>query len=266
MGAFTLGVLLMGAGFVEMVQGYHFLLWNEEFLLIFFGGVLILYGLWPQGKIDFSPSGQTQSPPKPQTQSPILRETVKEKEVIAKIRCFYCGTPYNDSARALDNCPRCGSHARLGSFDRSGAPSQSDKVTVSKKTLYRLIGIVAIVIVVVAPYFYYKQLTTNVVVITEFRKHPVTDVVGDTARWPFTVKVENRGSNDVSNLVLIVRILGNGSELGRDSGALSTMQVGQVRTFIMSIYLDIDVIRGKILSSTATLELEGEVINTMKLS
>jgi rubrerythrin len=38
----------------------------------------------------------------------VIREVVKEKEVIVKIRCRYCGNTY---AETLDKCPHCGGHA-----------------------------------------------------------------------------------------------------------------------------------------------------------
>jgi hypothetical protein len=39
---------------------------------------------------------------------PSTKEIVREKEVIVKVRCKYCGNTYNET---LDKCPNCGGHA-----------------------------------------------------------------------------------------------------------------------------------------------------------
>jgi hypothetical protein len=52
-----------------------------------------------------------------QSQIPVVREVnqilrekeiIKQTEVIVKIRCSYCKTPYNET---LDRCPNCGARA-----------------------------------------------------------------------------------------------------------------------------------------------------------
>jgi cytochrome c oxidase subunit IV len=57
------------------------------------------------------------TPPQPPTQPAttatapfperVVREEITKKEVIVKIRCSYCGTPYDET---LDKCPHCGAH------------------------------------------------------------------------------------------------------------------------------------------------------------
>jgi hypothetical protein len=40
-------------------------------------------------------------------QEAVIKEIIKEKEVIVKVRCPYCSNLYDET---LDKCPHCGGH------------------------------------------------------------------------------------------------------------------------------------------------------------
>lgn len=97
-------------------------------LIMLVAFILFIYGLVasppappapPASPVSYAPSVMTLCP---QCKTPVAvdsnycskcgadmrsrtKEIVKEKEVIVKIRCSYCGTLYNET---LDRCPHCG--------------------------------------------------------------------------------------------------------------------------------------------------------------
>lgn len=152
-----------------------------------------------------------------------------------------------------------------------GAPNQGDKVTTSKKTVYSIIAIFLIAIVAVASYSYWKQLTTIDVVITDFKRYepqmvPSFHSDSPLLDWPFTVIVENRGSNDARGLTLYVKMFIGGEELGQDSNNLSTIRAENQSLFLyMDVFLYQNVTLGKNITCKATLQLDSRVINESDL-
>ena len=55
---------------------------------------MALNNLKPKRKTDTAPSEKA-----------AIREIIREKEVIIKVRCSYCGKPYDET---LEKCPNCG--------------------------------------------------------------------------------------------------------------------------------------------------------------
>lgn len=76
----------------------------------------------------------------------------------------------------------------------------------------------------------------------------------------FTVKIANQGHNDVSGLTLVVKVLGNGSELGSTSLLLS-IPSGQERTENLGIDLNKNDTVENTFNYVATLELDGRVVD-----
>jgi hypothetical protein len=113
----------------------------------------------------------------------------------------------------------------------------SGNVNIGKKTLFLMVAIIIIVVAVVAFFALFRQSSTNKVRITNIAVQPA-EITGYNVRWPITVTIENQGSNDVSGVTLVVKMLGDGSELGRDTAQLSTLIVGDQRTMNMSILTD----------------------------
>lgn len=147
-----------------------------------------------------------------------------------------------------------------------GEEKQNHKATISRKRLYRAVAIIVIAIVAVAFIVYYWQSTTNVVRITGFQESGGGQVPGEVL-YGFTVKIANQGRNDVSGLTLVVKVLGNGSEIGRDSHPFITVRSGQeIEDDDFGIWLNSTDTVGKTLSYVATLELDGKVLDEARLS
>ncbi len=100
------------------------------------------------------------------------------------------------------------------------------KVTISKNRLYKAIAGVIIIVIIIVVVFYYWQTHTNLVKITEF-KQTSGGSAGEFLPYIFKVKVANEGVNTVSELTVLVRVLANGSELGRDNHLLLSLSSGQ---------------------------------------
>jgi len=115
---------------------------------------------------------------------------------------------------------------------------------------------------------YLKQSTTNDVVITSFEKGSGS-VVGPSNNqdfiYPFNVTISNRGSNDVSDLTLIVQVLGNGNVLGSDTTQVGTLQAGYQDSFSTSVTFSGNAALGETQTYAALLEQNGVVINQMNL-
>lgn len=146
------------------------------------------------------------------------------------------------------------------------------KVTSSKNRLYRAIAGVIIIVIIVAVVFYYWQTHTNLVKITEFRKTNGGNT-GDYTIYIFKVKVANEGVNTVTDLTVIVKVLGNGSELGRDTHLLLSLSSGQEtpETDYTPGQLDQPGIEtnatiGVTLSAVATVALNGVILDQVTIS
>ena len=64
----------------------------------------------------------------------------------------------------------------------------------------------------------------NKVEITRFSKLPAVDQNNGCVYRPFTVSIQNKGSNDAGGLTLVARMLGNdNSELGRTTEQFSRL-------------------------------------------
>lgn len=129
----------------------------------------------------------------------------------------------------------------------------------NRKRLYSAVAIILIAIVAVAFFVYYGQSTTNFVKITYFAKTGGGETADDMI-YLFTVKIANQGHNDVSGLTLVVKVLGNGSELGSTSLLLS-IPSGQERTENPGIDLNKNDTVGNTFTYVATFELDGRVVD-----
>ena len=114
------------------------------------------------------------------------------------------------------------------------------KVLVSKKVLSGLVLATVVAISLLTWFFLTRGKLTQTyeVMITEFSQEPTIDQKNGYVYWPFAVSIQNKGSNYVRVLTLLVRMLGNdGAELGRTTETFSTLSSGQERTVTVGIYL-----------------------------
>jgi hypothetical protein len=118
----------------------------------------------------------------------------------------------------------------------------------NRKRLYSAVAIILIAIVAVAFFVYYWQSKTG------------GGETADDMIYLFTVKIASQGHNDVSGLTLVVKVLGNGSELGSTSLLLS-IPSGQERTENAGIDLNKNDTVGNAFSYVATFELDGRVVD-----
>ncbi len=79
--------------------------------------------------------------------------------------------------------------------------------------------------------------------------------------YDFDLKVANQGINDVSNLTLTVKVLGNGSELGRESHYPVNLRSGQEVDQSFGISVDMNATIGQVISYVATVELNGNILD-----
>lgn len=85
--------------------------------------------------------------------------------------------------------------------------------------------------------------------------------------YSFKVKVANQGVNDVSGWTAMVRVLGNGSELARDSHAMRPLYAGQeVEDDEFGAILNTTDTADKILTFVATVEINGTILHQANLS
>jgi hypothetical protein len=142
-----------------------------------------------------------------------------------------------------------------------GVEKQKDKATVNRKRLYKVAAIVVIVAVVLAFTAYYWQSTTDLVRITEFYETNEGQTT-EQVIYGFTVKIANQGHNDVSNLILVVKVLGNGSELDRATRSLFILRSGQevIPSAVYTAVNTTDTV-GSTISYVATVESNGRVLD-----
>jgi hypothetical protein len=130
-----------------------------------------------------------------------------------------------------------------------------------RKKLYSLVIGILLITIVVAFAMYYVASKTSIVKIAEFAKTGDALVV-DQVLYRFSATIENQGINDVSGLVLRVRVLGDGVELGGDSYTLPTLLRGQKYSpDDVGVWLNLTDIGGKTISFSATLELDNKIID-----
>jgi hypothetical protein len=102
-----------------------------------------------------------------------------------------------------------------------------NKILVSKKVLSGLV-LVAVIAISIVTWLVFPSNQTYKVQITKFSKETAIDQNNGYVYWPFTVSIQNKGSNDVRLLTLLVRMLGNdGTELGRTTEQVITLGSGE---------------------------------------
>lgn len=134
-------------------------------------------------------------------------------------------------------------------------------MTINRKRLYVAIAGIIIIVIIVASFAYYWQSRTNVLRIIEFTKRGPSQVP-DMVIYSFKVRVANQGVNDVSGWTAVVKVLGNGSELARDSHAMRPLYRGQeVRDENFGVILNTTDTIDRILSFVATVEINGTILH-----
>jgi hypothetical protein len=144
--------------------------------------------------------------------------------------------------------------------------TSSDKNGVGKNTLLVLVLIV-VVLAVALGYVLINSNTnqTDNVRITEFTKLAAEDQNNGYMYWPFRVKIANIGSNDVSGWNLVLRFLGDGAELGRDTTQLTTFNSGYERIYTMGVTLGYNVPLGKTITYEVTLSQGDKILDEDRL-
>lgn len=134
-------------------------------------------------------------------------------------------------------------------------------MTINRKRLYVAIASIVIVVVIVAFFVYYWQSRTNALRIIEFSKRGPSQVP-DMVIYSFKVRVANQGVNDVRGWTAVVKVLGNGSELARDSHAMRPLYRGQeVWDENFGVILNTTDTIDRILSFVATVEINGTILH-----
>ena len=141
-----------------------------------------------------------------------------------------------------------------------------ERVTISKKTLY---GIIVGIIIIFAGILIYLNTsrpsspTYNVKIISFAKEEGY--LVGETMVFPFTIEVENLGSSDVSGLDVVVKVLGDRTELDSDTTHLSTLRVGHSLRISATCYVNENNLLGKDISYVATVYLGNAVLDESTL-
>jgi hypothetical protein len=142
-----------------------------------------------------------------------------------------------------------------------GKSSGKGSARPGRKRLYSLVIGILLVVIVVAFALYYVASKTSIVKIAEFAKTGDALVV-DQVLYRFSATIENQGINDVSGLVLKVRVLGDGVELGGDSFALPTLLRGQkYAPDELGVWTNLTAVSGKAISFSAKLELDNRTLD-----
>jgi hypothetical protein len=140
------------------------------------------------------------------------------------------------------------------------------KVRLGKKKLYSLIAGIVLVIVIVAFVVYYWESRTNIAKITQFSKTSGGQTP-DQVLYRFSVKVTNQGTNDINGLILGVRILGDGIQIGGEDYPLSSLPRGQEFTSDdLGVWVNTTDIGSKTITFAATLELDNKKIDEVILT
>ena len=144
--------------------------------------------------------------------------------------------------------------------------TSNGKVKLGKKKLYSLITGIVLVIVIVAFAAYYWESRTNIARITQFSK-TIGGTTLEQVLYKFSLKVENQGTNDINGLILRVRILGDGIQIGGEYTILQSLLRGQKFTSDdLGVWVNITDIGSKTITFAATLELDKRTIDEVTLS
>jgi len=150
----------------------------------------------------------------------------------------------------------------------SGLETQERKVRISRKTIYVIVVVLVLVASAVVMTHLLSPSSTTAVKIVRFFLVDEPDhltigvhMEGDEMIFPFYVKVENQGSNNVSNLVVVVKVLGDHSELGSDTASIETLQAGRRRTMSMVVRVNVSELQGKFINYIATLYLDNTIVD-----
>ena len=144
--------------------------------------------------------------------------------------------------------------------------TSNGKVKLGKKKLYTLITGIVLVIVIVAFAAYYWESRTNIARITQFSK-TIGGTTLEQVLYKFSLKVENQGTNDINGLILRVRILGDGIQIGGEYTILQSLLRGQKFTSDdLGVWVNITDIGSKTITFAATLELDKRTIDEVTLS
>jgi hypothetical protein len=142
-------------------------------------------------------------------------------------------------------------------------------VLVSKKVLYGRVLIAVITVSIVTWFFLTRNNSSQTyqVQITEFSKETPIDQNNGYVYWPFTVSIQNKGSNYVRVFTLLVRMLGNdNTELGRTTEQFTTLASGERRTVTVGMYLPYGAEVGKTpLSYVASLKRFDSILDEVTL-
>lgn len=141
----------------------------------------------------------------------------------------------------------------------------SSKAKSSKKRLYGTAAVIIIAIIIAASIVYYWQSRTNFVRITKFIKSGGGQTP-DEMIYGFDLKVANQGINDVNNLNLAVRVLGNGNELGRWTDYPFNLRSGQEVDQSYGISVGMNATFGQVISYVATIELNGTILDEARIT
>ena len=140
------------------------------------------------------------------------------------------------------------------------------RVAIDRKRLYVAIAGVVIIVIIVASFAYYWQSRTNALRIIDFSKRGPSQVP-DMVIYSFVLRVANQGVNDVSDWTAVVKVLGNGSELARDSHAMRPLYSGQeVEDDEFGAILNTTDTADKILTFVATVEINGTILHQASIS
>jgi uncharacterized protein YpmB len=135
-----------------------------------------------------------------------------------------------------------------------------------RKKLYSLIVGIVLIILVVAFAGYYITSRTSIVKIIQFNRTGDAQIP-DQVLYRFSVTIENQGIDDISSLVLRVRVLGDGVELGSDTHTRATLLHGQKWTpDEVAVWVSLTDIGGKIISFSAALDLGNRTIDEVTIS
>ena len=144
--------------------------------------------------------------------------------------------------------------------------TSNGKVKLGKKKLYTLIASIVLVIVIVAFAAYYWESRTNIARITQFSKTGGGQA-SEQVLYRFSVEVENQGTNDINGLILRVRILGDGIQIGGEYTILQSLLRGQKFTSDdLGVWVNVTDIGSKTITFAATLELDNRTIDEVALT
>jgi hypothetical protein len=144
--------------------------------------------------------------------------------------------------------------------------TSNGKVRLGKKKLYSLIASIVLVIIITAFVAYYWESRTTIAKITQFFKTGGGQSP-DQVLYRFSIQVENQGTNDIKDLTLRVRILGDGIQIGGEYYVLQSLLRGQEFTSDdLGVWVNITDVGTKAITFAATLELDNKTIDEVTLT